>query len=318
MTEHFLITGCAGFIGSHITRKLLQEKVKVTGVDNLSTGSRENLKDIINNFQFIEGDLCEPAVCETACQGISRIIHLASIPSVPRSLKDPLSSLHSSVTATVTLFEAARKQGVKRVVQAASSSAYGDSRELPKQEGLPLRPLSPYAAAKAAQELYGLAYAASLGLDTASLRFFNVFGPGQNPDSQYAAVIPKFITLMLENQPPMIYGDGETSRDFTYIDNVVHGCLLAARHPKPLRGETLNLACGERISLNELVQTINQELGKNIKPAYAPERAGDVRHSQADITRISEILSYRPQLFFREGLKKTIAWYAGKKAIRAY
>lgn len=307
--EHFLVTGCAGFIGNHIVRRLLDENVRVRGVDNFSTGKRENIEDLVNDFEFIEGDLCDEDASRRACDGITHILHQASIPSVPRSVADPLASLHSSVTSTVTLLMAAKDAGVKRLVQAASSSAYGDAERLPKTEDMLPGPLSPYAVAKLTQEYYARAFTVCYGIDTASLRYFNVFGPRQDPASEYAAVIPKFITLMLEGRQPIIYGDGEQSRDFTYIANVVEGNLAAARCPNPLEGAVINLALGDRISLLDLVNELNGILGTDIQPVHEAPRPGDVKHSQAGIEKSRSLLGFTPQVRLREGLERTVDWF---------
>ncbi len=307
--EKICVTGCAGFIGSHITRRLIAEGVETVGVDDFSTGKPENIADIRDRFDFVEGSACDPAVAARAVAGCDAVIHQASIPSVPRSVEKPLESMHSSVTATVTVLAAAKNAGVKRVVQAVSSSAYGDSETLPKSETMLPRPLSPYAAAKLAQEYYAMAFAACYALDTVSLRYFNVFGPRQDPQSQYAAVIPKFITLMLAGKAPVVFGDGEQSRDFTYIDNVVAGNLVAARAPGHFGGEVVNLACGDRVSLLELVELLNGILGTSLAPVHEPARAGDVKHSQADVGKAKELLGFSPAVDFAEGLRRTVAYY---------
>jgi len=309
--ERFLVTGCAGFIGSHIVRKLLSDGVDVVGVDDFSTGKEENIADIAGQFKLVRGTLCDMDIAKAACDGVTHVIHQASIPSVPRSVDDPLASLHSSVTATVTLLMAARDAKVKRVVQAASSSAYGDTETLPKVESMLPKPLSPYAVAKLTQEYYASSFSTCYGLDTVSLRYFNVFGPRQDPKSEYAAVIPKFITMILKGETPTIFGDGEQSRDFTYIDNVVAGNLLAARCPKQLKGEVINLAVGDRISLNDLVKLLNKILGTNVSANYAPERAGDVKHSQAGVQKATDLLDFKPVVKFEEGLRRTVEYYRG-------
>jgi len=309
ISERYLVTGCAGFIGSHITRRLLADGCDVVGVDDLSTGRLANIEDIRPQFRFLQGSLCDRAIADQACAGVTRVLHQASIPSVPRSLDDPLASLHSSITATVTLLLAARDAGVERVVQAASSSAYGDTEVLPKVESMLPHPLSPYAAAKVSQEHYATAFARCFGLDTVSLRYFNVFGPRQDPKSQYAAVIPRFITAMLRDERPVIHGDGLQSRDFTYVDNVVEGNLLAARAPTPLRGEVINLACGDRVTLLGLVAQLNRLLHKNIAPVHGDPRPGDVRHSQAGIEKAQTLLAFQPVVPFAEGLRRTVAYF---------
>jgi len=301
----FLVTGCAGFIGGHMLERLAAENIPTVGVDNLSTGKRENMAGAGKAFEFIEGDLCDPAVAARAVRGATHVVHLASIPSVPRSVANPLECHHASVTSTVTLLEAARNAGVRRVVQAASSAAYGDNETLPQTEDLPPRPLSPYAAAKLAQEQYGRAFAASMGLDTVAFRYFNVFGPRQDPTSEYSAVIPKFITLMLAGKQPTIFGDGGQSRDFIYVANIVEANLRAALHPDPLRGEILNLACGGGTDLNTLVAKLNAILGTRLEAVHAAPRAGEVRHSVAAIGKVKRILGYVPAIGFDEGLRRT-------------
>lgn len=308
-TERFLVTGCAGFIGSHITRRLVSDGVDVVGIDDFSTGKPANIEDLRDSFTFIEGTLCDEAVTRKALEGVTHVIHQASIPSVPRSVDDPLGSMHSSITATVTLLIAAKKAGVKRVVQAASSSAYGDTETLPKTEAMLPKPLSPYAVAKLTQEYYAAAFSTCYGLDTVSLRYFNVFGPRQDPKSEYAAVIPKFITLMLAGTAPTIFGDGLQSRDFTYVDNVVEGNLRAARHAKPLNGAVINLARGDRVSLLELVEKINTVLGTDFTARHEPARAGDVKHSQAGVEAMQTLLGYTPEIDFDEGLRRTVEFY---------
>lgn len=307
--EHFLVTGCAGFIGSHLTRRLLRDGISVTGIDNFATGRPENIADIRDQFTFLEGSLCELDLAKKACEGVTHILHQASIPSVPRSLADPLASMHSSITSTVTLLLAAKEAGVKRLVQAASSSAYGNTETLPKVESMNPNPLSPYAVAKLTQEFYASAFSNCFEIETVSLRYFNVFGPRQDPKSQYAAVIPKFITAMLKGESPVIYGDGQQSRDFTFIENVVEGNLLAARAPGPLNGEVMNLACGDRISLLDLVQMLNRILGTSIEAIHEAPRPGDVKHSQAGVEKAKEWIGFSPVCTFEEGLRRTIDYY---------
>ena len=310
MPKHrFLVTGCAGFIGSHMLERLIGDGMDAVGVDDFSTGRREHVVANEGKFRFIEGTLCDPAVAREAVDGVSHVFHFASIPSVPRSVENPLENMHSSVTATVTLLEAAAKAGVKRVIQSTSSACYGNDPALPKTEDMPSEPLSPYAAAKLAQEQYGQAFSASLGLDTASLRYFNVFGPRQDPNSEYAAVIPKFITLMLDGKRPTIFGDGLQTRDFIHVANVVDANLATALHPAPLHGRVYNIACGVETSLNQLVDAINAALGTDLHPVYADARACDVVRSVADASRAERELGYRPALGFAEGLAATIRFF---------
>ena len=307
--ERFLVTGAAGFIGSNIVRALLDEGAAVRGIDNFATGRRENIAEILDRMEWIEGDLAVPGVAEEAMEGIDYVLHQAAIPSVPRSVADPLATNTSCIDATLRVLLAAREKKVRRVVLAASSSAYGDTPTLPKREDMPTSPLSPYAVAKLAQEQYARAFSICYGTETVSLRYFNVFGPRQDPKSDYAAVIPKFITMMVRGRTPTIHGDGLQSRDFTYIDNVVEGNLLAARAAGPFRGEVMNLAIGDRISLLDLVAELNRILGTEIAPKHGPERPGDVKHSQADVTRARERIGFRPVVPFAEGLARTAAYY---------
>ncbi len=302
----FLVTGCAGFIGGHMIELLLAKGFEVVGIDDLSTGKEENMAAVKGRFEFIHGSLCDPALADRAVKNATHIIHLASIPSVPRSVANPLENMHSSVTATVTLFAAAAKAGARRIVQAASSAAYGDSEVLPKTEDMLPQALSPYAAAKLAQEFYGQAFATSLGLDIASLRYFNVFGPRQDPKSEYAAVIPKFVTLMLAGETPTIFGDGGQTRDFIYVENVVAANLAAALHPEPLMGGVFNIATAEAIDLNELARRINAILGASITPKHTDPRPGEVRHSVANIDKARAVLGFAPAIDFDAGLRRTI------------
>jgi len=302
----YLVTGAAGFIGSHLVERLLKDGEKVRAVDNLSTGRFKNIEPFIDRIEFILGDLSNYRIAEQAADGVDYVLHQAAVPSVPRSVKDPIRTNNSIVTATLNLFEAARKAGVKRIVQASSSSVYGDSPTLPKVETMPVNPKSPYAVAKYAQETYGRVFSQLYGMSIVSLRYFNVFGPRQDPYSEYSAVIPKFISLMLQGKSPTIYGDGETTRDFTYIDNVVNANLLACKSTKAVDGEHINIACGSRISLKELVDIIGNILGKKIEPKFAPERAGDVKHSLADIAKARELIDYRAEVSVEEGLGRVI------------
>ncbi|MDR0363168.1 MAG: SDR family oxidoreductase [Planctomycetota bacterium] len=309
--ERILVTGCAGFIGGYMLERLVGDGFDVVGVDDFSTGRRENMPPREGKIHFIEGSLCDAAVAARSVEGVDRIVHLAAVPSVPRSVENPGESVKASIMATVTLLDAARKAGVKRVVQASSSSAYGDSPTLPKVESMPPNPLSPYAASKLGQEYFGKVFSATYGLDTASLRYFNVFGPRQNPDSQYAAVIPKFVKTLVAGEAPTIFGDGLTTRDFTYIDNVVEGNMLALLHPGRLNGEVMNCACGNRVSLNDLVLKLNTLLGLDVPARYAPARPGEVKHSQAGIGKIAELLGFKPIVDFDEGLRRTVAYLTG-------
>lgn len=307
--ERFLITGGAGFIGSNICRELVKQGAFVRVVDNLLTGKKSNLAGVIDSIEFIEADMGDEQVARAAMKDIDIVLHQGALPSVPRSVEDPAATHRHCVDATFTLLLAARDAKIKRFVYAASSSAYGDSPSLPKVETMTPNPLSPYAAAKLFGEYYCSVFARVFGLETICLRYFNVFGPYQNPKSQYAAAIPAFVTHILRDQPPTIYGDGEQSRDFTYIDNVVHANLLAARAPKT-SGQAINIACGQRVTLNEVIGLINQHLGRNVKPIYTDPRPGDVKHSLADISKARELIGYEPVISFADGLAKAIKWYS--------
>jgi UDP-N-acetylglucosamine/UDP-N-acetyl-alpha-D-glucosaminouronate 4-epimerase len=280
-------------------------------LDNLGTGHRSNLAKLADRVEFIEGDLVDFGDVERAVDGVEVIFHEAALASVPRSVDAPLETNAACVTGTVTLLDAARRSGVRRVVFAGSSSAYGDEPTPAKHELLLPAPLSPYAAAKLAGEYYCQAFTATYGLETVTLRYFNVFGPGQDPNSQYAAVIPKFITAMLAGQRPTVFGDGTQSRDFTYIDNVVLGNVLAA-DSRDAVGRTINIACGQSFSLLELVEGINRVLGTNLMPIFEPARVGDVRESLADIGLARKLLNYEPPIGFDEGLRRTVDYYRAK------
>ena len=301
-----VVTGGAGFIGSHLVEALLAEGLPVRVVDNLSTGKRDNLAHLAGRFEWLEGDLADPETCRRAVAGAEVVFHQAAIPSVPRSVQDPLESHASGPTATLHLLEAARQAGVRRVVFAASSSAYGDAEDLPKHEAMLPQPLSPYAAGKLAGEHYVRVYARTMGLDGVSLRYFNVFGPRQDPSSPYSGVISLFARSMAQGRRPLIYGDGRQTRDFTYVANVVRANLLAMRAERPLEGEALNVGTGRRISLLDLVAALNAALGTALEPEFAATRAGDVRDSQAGLERIEAALGYRPEVDFEEGLRRTL------------
>src|SRR3954452_14543860 len=298
----YLVTGGAGFIGSHIATALVERGDRVRVLDNLCTGRRQNLSHLHGKVDFVEGDLVNQRDVERALDGVEIVFHEAALASVPRSVAAPLDTNSACVTGTVTLLDAARRCGVRRVVYGASSSAYGDQPTAAKHEQLLPAPLSPYAAAKLAGEYYCQAFTSTYGLETVNIRYFNVFGPRQDPKSEYAAVIPKFITEMLAGRRPTIFGDGKQSRDFTYIDNIVHGNLLAAESPKAV-GRTINVACGESFSLLDLIDGINRALNTDVRPIFEPARVGDVRESLADISLATEILKYEPKVDFNEGLK---------------
>ena len=306
--DKFLLTGGAGFIGSNICRRLLNQGCFVRVIDNLLTGKKANLAGIIERIEFIEADMGDYELAREAMKDVDVVLHQGALPSVPRSVDDPAATHKHCLDATFTLLLAARDMGIKRFVYASSSSAYGDTATLPKIETMPAAPLSPYAAAKVAGEYYCSVFYSVFGLETVSLRYFNIFGPFQDPTSQYAAAIPAFVTAILKDSPATVFGDGEQSRDFTYVDNVVEANLLAAR-AKKLQGEVVNIACGQRVTVNETIKIINELLGKNIEPIYAPPRPGDVRHSLADIKLAEKIIGYKPTVPFREGLEKSIVWY---------
>jgi len=306
--EKFLVTGGAGFIGSNICRKLVSEGCFVRVIDNLLTGKKSNLDGIIDKIEFIEADMGDENAARDAVKDIDVVLHQGALPSVPKSVDNPAATHKHCVDATFTVLLASRDAGVKRLVYAASSSAYGDTPTMPKVETMPCIPLSPYAAAKLVGEYYCSVFTKVFGLETISLRYFNVFGPHQDPASQYAAAIPAFVTAILHDEPPVIYGDGEQSRDFTYIDNVVDANLLAAR-AKKTNGEVVNVACGEAVTVNQIIELINNIVGKDVKPLYTDSRPGDVKHSLADITMANKLIGYKPIVPFDEGLNLAIDWY---------
>jgi len=306
--DKFLVTGGAGFIGSNICRKLISQGCFVRVVDNLFTGKKANLAGIIDKIEFVEADMGDEEVSRRAMKDIDVCLHEGAIPSVPRSIDDPVATHKHCVDATFTLLMAARDAGIKRFVYASSSSAYGDTPTLPKVETMPTKPLSPYAVGKLVGEYYCSVFSNVFDLETISLRYFNVFGPYQDPTSQYAAAIPAFVTAILKDSPPTIYGDGEQSRDFTYIDNVVEANLLAARADHTA-GQVVNTACGEVITVNEIIGMINDLTGKAVKPIYDPPRPGDIKHSLADISLAQELIGFKPVISFKEGLEKAIDWY---------
>ena len=303
----YLVTGGAGFIGSHLAEELLRRGHDVRVVDSLVTGRRSNL-DHLPRVDFLEGDLANLEVARRAVQGCDYVLHQAAIPSVPRSVKDPLTSNRANVDGTLNVLVAARDAGLKRVIFAGSSSAYGNTATLPKHEEMPTRPLSPYALQKVIGEEYLKMFTSLYGLETVTLRYFNVFGPRQDPSSPYSGVISVFATALLDNRPPTIFGDGEQTRDFTYIANVVDGVLRACEAPGA-SGEVINVATGGRISLNQLFQTMRRMIGASVDPKYAESRAGDVRDSQADIAKAQRLLGYEPIVSFEDGLQRTVDWY---------
>ncbi|MGA8739819.1 MAG: SDR family oxidoreductase [Terracidiphilus sp.] len=305
----YLVTGAAGFIGRSIAAALLKRGEEVRGIDNFITGKRSNLGGL-EAMEFVEGDLTDPQQCARACEGIQIVFHEAALASVPRSVADPAATNLHCVTATLNLLVAARTARVRRVVYAGSSSAYGDTPTLPKQEDMLPNPISPYSVAKLAGEQYMRAFARVYGLETVVLRYFNVFGPFQDPTSHYSGVLAIFCRRMLVGEQPTIYGDGEQSRDFTYIDNVVHANLLAAEAPaEKVAGQMMNVATGSRCTLNETFNILRELTGYKGKPAYHAPRSGDIRDSLADIRRAGELLGYSPVVDFREGLRRTVEWY---------
>ncbi len=306
--DKYLVTGGAGFIGSNICKRLVSQGCFVRVVDNLSTGKKSNLADVIDKIEFIQADMGDSKVAQSAMKDIDVVLHQGALTSVPVSIDNPAATHKRCVDATFTLLLAARDAGIKRFVYAASSSAYGDAPTSPKVETMPASPLSPYAVAKLTGEYYCSVFYKIFGLETVSLRYFNVFGPYQDPASQYAAAIPAFVTAILKDEPPTIYGDGEQSRDFTYIDNVVDANLLAAR-AKRTQGEVVNIACGQAVTVNEIIDMINNLLGKSVKPTYTPPRPGDVKHSLADITAAKNLIDYQPKVSFNDGLRLAIDWY---------
>ncbi len=303
-----LVTGGAGFIGGHVVRGLLTKGQRVRVLDDFSTGYRHNLADIARDIELVEGSICDLDAVKRCCQGVEVVYHIAARASVPRSVEDPLTAHNVNITGSLNVLMAARDAGVRRVVYSASSSAYGDTPVLPKREDMRPLPLSPYAVSKLAPEQYCTVWSHVYGLETVSLRYFNVFGPRQDPNSAYAAVIPAFVSRMVRGERPVVFGDGEQSRDFCYIDNVVEANLLGGSTPG-LRGEVVNIACGERTTLNEIIAAINQALNLNVTAEYREARKGDVRHSLADISEAKRVLGYAPKVFFAEGLKRSIEFY---------
>jgi UDP-glucose 4-epimerase len=303
----FLVTGGAGFIGSSIAERLLAQGERVRILDDFSTGRRVNVETLKGNFELVEGTICDPAVVKKAMQGIQVVFHQAAIPSVSRSVADPQMSMFANVQGTTVVLDEARQAGVRRLVFAASSSAYGDTPTLPKVETMPTSPLSPYAVSKITGEQLLHVFAKLYGIETLALRYFNVFGPRQDPNSEYAAVIPKFITAALTGTRPSVYGDGEQTRDFCFIDNTVDANLLAANSSKKLEGQVINIACGDRISLNQLLSHIGEETGTKLVADYKESRPGDVRDSLADITQAQKLIGFEPKVRVREGLARTVA-----------
>jgi UDP-N-acetylglucosamine/UDP-N-acetyl-alpha-D-glucosaminouronate 4-epimerase len=310
----YLVTGGAGFIGSNIVEELLTQGAKVRIIDNFATGRRENLDPFKNKVDLREVDICDLGSLKTAVRGADFVLHQAAIPSVPKSVIDPITSHNADVTGTLHVLWAAKEAGVKRIVYAASSSAYGDSPQLPKQEDMPSKPISPYGLMKHVGEEYCRLFSQLYGLETVSLRYFNVFGPRQDPSSQYSGVLSRFITAMLAGERPVIFGDGEQSRDFTYVSNVVQGNLLACHAPNAA-GQVYNLACGRSINLNDVVGMLNRILRTDLRPVYDAPRVGDIKHSLAEISRATADLNYSPAIQFEEGLRMTVEWYRQQRWI---
>lgn len=308
--KKYLVTGGAGFIGSNIVKRILEQGDFVRVVDNFSTGRKENIKEFLDNlnFELMEGDLTDMKVAENAVKDMDFVLHQAAIPSVQRSVEDPIKSNDANINATLNILVASKDAKIKRFVYAASSSVYGENLQLPKKEDMSVMPISPYALQKYASERYCQIFWRLYGLPTVCLRYFNVFGPNQDPNSQYSAVIPKFIKAVLRGAKPVVFGDGEQSRDFTFVDNVVDINLLSAKSEKGF-GEVFNVGCGDQISLNQLLKMLKDILKVNFDADYEVARPGDVLHSRADISKAKEILGYSPEIEIREGLIRTIDWY---------
>ncbi len=306
--ERYLVTGGAGFIGSNIAEELVRREAEVRVIDNFLTGKQENIASFLDKIEFIEGDIRDFDTCRHALKDVDFVLHQAALPSVPRSIEDPLLTNDINIKGTLNLLLASKEARVQKFVFASSSSVYGDDPRLPKEEDMAPRPLSPYALTKFVGELYCRIFSKLHRLPTICLRYFNIFGPRQDPFSQYAAVIPTFINKTLKGENPVIFGDGEQSRDFTYVANVVEANILAAKEPD-VEGAVINIACGERTTVNSLVNKINDILDEDIKPIHNKSRPGDVRHSFADISKAKKMLNYSPDVSFKEGLEKTIRWY---------
>ena len=311
-SARYLVTGGAGFIGSNIVEVLVEEEASVRVLDNFSTGRRENLSEFLGAIELIEGSITNPATCASVCEGIDFVLHQAALPSVPRSVADPAASHEACATGTLNMLVAARDAGVKRFVYAGSSSAYGDTPTLPKVESMPTLPRSPYAVAKLMGEQYCRVFSLIFGLETVVLRYFNIFGPRQDPASQYSAVIPLFITKALTGESPTIDGDGEQTRDFTYVQNAVCANLLACTADAGyVSGEVFNLGCGERISVNRLWEAIQEATGAAVEPVNGPAREGDVRDSLASLDKIQTRMGYESTVSLAEGLRRTVEWLGG-------
>jgi len=314
----YLVTGIAGFIGSNLARELVRRGERVRGIDNFSTGKRENLDDLRDHIDLREIDLVNLAEVAEACRGVDYVLHQAAIPSVPRSITDPIACNRANVDGTLNLLVGARDAGVRRVIYASSSSVYGNTPTLPKREDMPPDPISPYAVSKLAGERYMISFHRVYGLETVALRYFNVFGPFQDPTSMYSGVLSVFTTRMLAGEQPTIHGDGEQSRDFTFVENVVQGNLLACHAPAAaVAGQVLNLATHNQFTLNYTYAVLQKLTGYEGAPQYGPPRGGDIKHSFADITRAEQCLGYRPVVDFEEGLRRTVEWYQLRARVNA-
>jgi UDP-glucose 4-epimerase len=308
----YLVTGGAGFIGSHLAEALVNRGHEVVILDDLSTGKMENMVSFIDRLEFVKGSITDLATVRQCCEGTTAVFHQAALASVPRSVNNPVASNEVNITGTLNVLWAAREAQVSRVIYATSSSVYGETEVLPKHEGLPPQPQSPYAVTKLVGELYCTVFRQIYGLSTIGLRYFNVFGPRQDPDSQYAAVIPIFITKLLAGESPVIHGDGQQSRDFTYVQNVVEANLSAAEGPDA-GGRSVNVACGDRVTILELFAKLRDLIGSDLEPEHSDPRPGDVRHSQADIALAAELLHYKPTVDMETGLAETVAWYRQRR-----
>jgi UDP-glucose 4-epimerase len=304
----YLVTGGAGFIGSHLVERLVGDGAAVRVLDDFSTGKRENLAPFMEKIELVEGDLRRAEDCERACAGVEVVFHEGAVPSVPKSVDRPRTSHEANVDGTFNLLMAAKDAGCRRVVYAASSSAYGDQPTSPKREEMTPMPLSPYAVQKLTGEYYLRAWYECYGFETMGLRYFNVFGPRQDPNSAYAAAIPAFVRAIMNDESPTVFGDGEQTRDFTHVDNVVHANLLAANADR-LTGEVVNVACGESVTVNKVLALINEQFGKSIASNHVDVRPGDVKHSLADVSRAKELIGYEPVVTFAEGIRRAIEWY---------
>ena len=308
----YLVTGGAGFIGSHIVETLVERGDAVRVLDNLTTGKKENLEAVVGRIELVEGDIRDPETCARAVKGVDRVLHQAALASVVRSVEDPLLTNAINVTGTLNMLLAARDAGVKSFVLASSSAVYGDDPAVPKVEGTEGRPLSPYAISKFVDEKYAQAFHALYGMNTVALRYFNVFGPRQDPFSQYAAVIPLFITKILRGERPVVYGDGEQSRDFIFVENVVKANILAAGSAAAA-GEVLNVACGVGMTVNGLLEAVNEVLGTKVEAVHADPRPGDIKHSTADVSKARRLMGFTPGVSFLDGLRETVAWYKKRR-----